>query len=216
MNQEILKNKNHVVAHHFGDASHEFDTCKLGMWAFLAQEILFFAGVFVAYAVFRYLYPDMFLEAHKHLSWQMGALNTLILITSSFTMVMGVRSVQLTQLKTAMTYLSTTLVLAGGFMVVKAFEYASKISHGLLPNVWFNATSAFETSPIFFGCYFFMTGLHGLHVVIGMGLILWIMLRLKKGEFRDGYFTPVEMVGLYWHLVDLIWIFLFPLLYLVG
>eukprot|EP01043_Picozoa_sp_COSAG02_P079655 COSAG02_NODE_18544_length_933_cov_1.255396_2_plen_156_part_00 len=155
MNQVILKESKHQVAHHFSDAHHEFDTCKLGMWAFLAQEVLFFAGVFVAYAAFRYFYPEMFIDAHKHLSWKLGALNTVFLITSSFTMVMGVRATQLAKVKEAFWYLMATFLFACGFMLVKAIEYAAKISHGLLPSVWFNSESTFETMPIFFVFYFF-------------------------------------------------------------
>jgi len=206
----------HHVAHHFETASQEFDAAKLGMWAFLAQEILFFGGLFVAYVIFRYLYPEMFIDAHHHLTWQMGALNTCFLITSSFTMVMGVRSAQLSRKKSTVYYLLATLILAGAFMVVKYFEYMSKIEHGYLPSRWFFGEGMHENLHIFFGLYFTMTGLHGLHVLIGMGLIAWLIVRAQRGEFYSEYYTPVEMVGLYWHLVDLIWIFLFPLLYLIG
>ncbi|MEK9657892.1 MAG: cytochrome c oxidase subunit 3 family protein [bacterium] len=211
----VVTNKHHF-AHHFASASHEFETCKLGMWFFLAQELLFFSGVFVMYAVFRYFYPEMFIEAHHHLSWKLGALNTVLLITSSFTMVMGVRAAQLRKSRECFWHLTATFMFALGFMVVKGIEYSAKIHHGLVPSIWFNAPGVNETLPIFFGCYFFMTGLHGIHVLVGMGLLFWLMIRAYRNEFSTGYFTPVEMVGLYWHLVDLIWIFLFPLLYLIG
>ena len=102
------------------------------------------------------------------------------------------------------------------FMVVKGFEYYEKISHGYLPTVWFTGDGTFENLHIFFGIYFTMTGLHGIHVLVGMGLIVWLMIKTHRGHFYSGYFTPVESVGLYWHLVDLVWIFLFPLLYLIG
>tara|TARA_B100000586_G_C20030403_1_gene393069 strand:- start:131 stop:787 length:657 start_codon:yes stop_codon:yes gene_type:complete len=206
----------HEVAHHFDDAHQEFDSAKIGMWAFLAQEVLFFSGLFVIYVVFRYLYPDMFVEAHHHLSWKLGATNTVFLIASSFTMVMGVRSAQLSQKKPTLYYLWATLGFAGCFMVVKGIEYSAKIHHGLLPAKWFGAEGVSETLHLFYGIYFMMTGVHGLHVLVGMGLIIWLILRTMKGEFHSEYYTPLEMVGLYWHLVDLIWIFLFPLLYLVG
>lgn len=215
MNQALLNESKHNHAHHFGSAEHEFETCKLGMWVFLVQEVLFFSGVFVLYAYFRYLYPNMFVEASSHLSWKMGAINTLFLILSSFTMVMGVRYAQLKDSLKCFKYLTVTFLFATAFLVVKFFEYMEKIHHGYLPSIWFSADTTFDTMHIFFGCYFFMTGLHGLHVIVGMGLILWLMIRAYKGEFSTGYFTPVEMVGLYWHLVDLIWIFLFPLLYLI-
>ena len=206
----------HEVAHHFDDAHQEFESAKIGMWAFLAQEVLFFSGLFVAYIVFRYLYPEMFVEAHRHLSWKLGATNTVILIISSFTMVMSVRSAQLSQKKETLNYLIATLIFAGCFMVIKGFEYASKIHHGLLPAKWFSAEGMSETLHLFYGIYFMLTGVHGLHVLVGMGLITWLIIRTKRGEFYSEYYTPLEMVGLYWHLVDLIWIFLFPLLYLVG
>ena len=130
-------------------------------------------------------------------------------------MVMGVRSAQINQPKTSYYYLLATFIFAGAFMVVKYFEYSAKIHHGLLPANFFTGELAHDTLHIFFGLYFVMTGLHGLHIVIGMGLIAWLMIRTKKGHFYADYYTPVEMVGLYWHLVDIIWIFIFPLLYLL-
>jgi len=208
--------KEHHVAHHFDTAEQEFESAKLGMWAFLAQEILFFSALFVAFIVFRLKYPEMFIDAHHHLSWELGALNTVFLILSSFTMVMGVRAAQLSKRFESIKYLFATLAFALGFMIVKAFEYSGKISHGLTPSKFFSSESLFETTPLFFGLYFAMTGLHGLHVLVGMGLIIWLIIKSYKGEFYADYYTPVEMVGLYWHLVDLVWIFLFPLLYLVG
>lgn len=206
----------HHVAHHFESAEQEFEATKLGMWAFLVTEVLFFGGLFVAYFIFRWMYPDMFLEAHKFLSWKMGALNTLVLIFSSFTMVMAVRAAQLSKKAQTIGYLTVTLLCAATFMVVKYFEYMEKIHHGLLPANFFHAESTFETLHLFFGIYFCMTGLHGIHVLIGILLIGWLIKRAIAGEFHAEYFTPVEMVGLYWHLVDLIWIFLFPLFYLIG
>lgn len=213
MSTGIIK---HEVAHHFDTAEQEFESAKLGMWAFLAQEILFFGGLFVAYIVFRYLYPEMFIDASSHLSWKLGALNTVVLIASSFTMVMAVRSAQVNQQKHTFYYLLATFMCAAMFMCVKSVEYAEKIHHGFLPAKFFGGEGIFETMHLFFGLYFTMTGLHGLHVLVGMGLIAWLMYRNSKGEFYEDYFTPLEMVGLYWHLVDLIWIFLFPLLYLIG
>lgn len=207
--------KKHEVAHHFESAEQEFDAAKIGMWAFIAQEILFFSALFVAYAVMKFLHPEMFVNASSLLSWKMGLFNTTVLITSSFTMVMAVQRTQVNKIKQSINYLYATLGLAGVFMVVKYFEYTSKFSHGIFSTKFFTAEGAFETLPVFFGIYFVATGLHGLHILIGMGLILWLILRARKGEFHSEYFTPVEMVGLYWHLVDIVWIFLFPLLYLL-
>lgn len=206
----------HHVGHHFDTADQEFDSAKIGMWLFLAQELLFFSGLFVAYAIFRFLHPEMFIEASKLLSWKLGALNTAFLITSSFTIVMGVREAQLNNRNQSIKYLFATFLLAACFMIVKFFEYKSKISHGYLPGINFTGVSNFDHLHLFFSLYFVITGLHGLHVIIGMGLILWLIKRSYAGEFHSDYFTPVEMVGLYWHLVDIIWIFVFPLLYLIG
>ena len=205
----------HKVGHHFANAHQEFSAAKLGMWLFLAQEILFFSAIFVAYAVFRGLHPEMFIDAHHHLSWKMGALNTVVLIFSSFTMVMSVRSAQVNQKNATFWYLFVTVFLAAIFMIVKAFEYQEKIAHGYLPSIWFTGEGIYETMHLFFGLYFTATGLHGLHVLVGMGLLIWLMIKTKKGHFSSEYFTPLENVGLYWHLVDLVWIFLFPLLYLI-
>jgi len=206
----------HEVGHHFADAEQEFDSAKLGMWIFLVQELLFFSALFVAYGVFRYLYPGMFIEAHHQLSWVMGGINTIFLIASSFTMVMAVRSAQTSNNKWTIINLVATLVFACLFLVIKYIEYSDKIHHGYLPPAFFTGEGTFEQLPIFFGLYFVMTGLHGIHVLVGIGLIAWLIKRSVKREFHAGYFTPVEMVGLYWHFVDLVWIFLFPLFYLIG
>ena len=139
----------HHVGHHFKDAHQEFSSAKLGMWLFIGQEILFFSALFVAYAVYRGLHPEMFIDAHHHLSWKMGALNTVVLIFSSFTMVMAVRSAQVSQKKATFWYLFVTLACATMFMVVKAFEYKSKIDHGYLPSIWFSGEGLYENMHIF-------------------------------------------------------------------
>ncbi len=212
------------LAHHFDTPAQQDASAKLGMWVFLSTEILMFSGLFLAYTIARWAYPEMVLEAHRHLSIPMGALNTLVLITSSFTIAVGVRAARLDNQQLLQRMLLATIFLAGCFMVVKYFEYSAKFEHGLLPGRFYTAdylASAITTpSPLggphtFFGIYFLMTGLHGIHVLIGMGVMFWMYLRARKGEFGPQYYTPVENVGLYWHLVDLVWIFLFPLLYLV-
>lgn len=207
----------HHVGHHFSSADQEFDSAKLGMWLFLTTEILLFGGLFCAYLIFRVMYPEIFHEGGKSLDWRMGALNTFILFTSSFTMAWAVRNAQLNEFKKLSINLAITFLCAGGFLVIKGIEYAAKFEHGTL---WGGAFSAagFEDprTPVFFGIYFLMTGLHGIHVIIGMSLILWLYIRSLKRHFYDEYFTPVEMVGLYWGVVDAIWIFLFPLFYLIN
>jgi cytochrome c oxidase subunit III len=228
---------NFHVAHHFDSADTQFDAGRMGIWLFLVTEILFFGGLFCAFFIFRSRYFDSFVEAHNHLDWRLGALNTVFLITSSLTMALGVRSAQTSNKDLTTKMLFVTFLLAGAFLVVKYFEYTHKIHDGLLPgNLFFpgevladpaaeharrldilHAKGFTSHHPhVFFSIYFVMTGIHGLHVVIGMGLILWILFRNMRGEFSGRYYAAVEGTGLYWHLVDLIWIYLFPLLYLVG
>ena len=206
----------HKYAHHFENVNHEFDSCKVGMWLFLLQEVLFFAPLFVMYAILRIMYPEAFLESSLLLDWKLGALNTAALITSSYTMVLGVNAAQRGRKDDTVKYLIITILLACVFLVVKYFEYSHKIHEGILPAKYFTYEGIKHAkTPLFFSLYFMMTGLHGLHVLIGIGILLWILLRAKKGEFGPQYFTPVELVGLYWHFVDLVWIYLFPLLYLI-
>ena len=203
-------------AHHFESREQQFQAAKEGMWVFLVTEVLMFGGLFVAYTIFRGLYPDMFHEAHHHLDWKMGALNTFILITSSLTMMLAVNSTRRGQQAKALSYLWLTILCACGFLVVKYFEYAHKFHDGLLPGSFFtNEEIKDPHAPIFFSLYFVMTGLHGIHVLVGMGLIFWMILKTRANHFSNVYYTPVEITGFYWHFVDLVWIFLFPLMYLV-
>jgi cytochrome c oxidase subunit 3 len=201
--------------HHFVSAEQQRAAAGLGMWIFLATEVLFFGGLFMAYGAFRYFYPGTFVEAHAQLSVPLGGLNTLILISSSLSMALGVRAAQTGDSRGTVRMLALTELFACGFLVVKALEYAHKLHAGLLPGRFYRGRGVGGLPHIFFGIYFAMTGLHGLHVVAGMGVIGWVLVRARQGRYSSAYWTPVENVGLYWHLVDLIWIFLFPLLYLV-
>ena len=268
------------LQHHFDNDRQQFSASKLGMWLFLATEILLFAGLFVAYAVYRSNHPEIFIYASQFLDTTLGGINTMVLLLSSFTMAWGVRAAQLGQKKLLVSLLAITLLGGFGFLGIKYVEYEAKWKHGLLWGVNFNpdpthgdhapdpegpshapdAAEAKNTSEpeapkpagpateptvvppsatgpagtvepddgvdhdtgvqpenvqIFFGIYFLMTGLHGIHVLVGMSLIFWILLKSMGGAYGPKYFTPVDLVGLYWHLVDLIWIFLFPLLYLI-
>jgi cytochrome c oxidase subunit 3 len=261
--------------HHFESAEQQFDAGKLGMWLFLATEVLMFGGLFCAYTIYRGTHPDIFHYGHQFLDKKWGGINTIVLICSSLTMAWGVRAAQLGQRKLLVTMLSLTLLCAAGFMSIKYVEYSHKIQHGLMwgknyrPQVheeaaeggghgdaaaataeapagsarrsWSSETPEASTiapaapaprglaapgsvedhhaaAPpnvhIFFGIYFAMTGLHGIHVLAGMIVITWLI--VISGRFGPAYFTPVDLVGLYWHIVDLIWIFLFPLLYLIS
>lgn len=203
--------------HHFSDMSQQNDSSKMGMWLFLLTEILTFGGLFVAYAVYRSWHPDMFYMAHKALDMELGALNTVVLILSSVTIALGIRAMQLNNSRQTILYLGVTILFAVTFLVVKYFEYAHKFHVGQLPGKFYTFTGIEGANPhIFFSIYFAMTGLHALHIIIGIGLISWLMWKTKKGAFSSEYYSPIENVGLFWHLVDMIWIFLFPLFYLIG
>jgi len=207
----------HKVGHHFANAEQEFSANKFGFWLFLATEILLFGGLFVAYVVFRNMYPQMFLDAHLHLNRTMGAANTVVLICSSFTMAMAVRAAMLGQKRLQVGFLLGTLAFATTFLVIKYFEYSEKIAHGYLPGLGYTPHEGDPVNGnIFFGLYFSMTGLHGVHVLAGIIAITWILVKATKGQFSGSWYTPVELVGMYWHVVDLIWIYLFLLFYLIG
>lgn len=210
----------HHVAHHFYDGEQEFSSAKMGMWLFLVTEVLLFSGLFVGYTVIKTLNPEMWAEASKTLDVTLGTVNTLVLISSSFTVALAVRYAQTNKSgennRIIVGLLAFTIACAAAFMVVKYFEYAHKIEVGTLPGSFYTYEGLVgENAHLFYGIYFMMTGLHGIHVLIGMGVLTWVMVRAAKGHFYEDYYTPVELGALYWHLVDLIWIYLFPLLYLV-
>jgi cytochrome c oxidase subunit 3 len=206
------------LQHHFETPVQQFESSKLGMWVFLAQEILFFSGLFVAYGVIRIGYPEAFAAGSAQLNKIMGGANTIVLLFSSLTAALAVRSAQLGKRDEVTRYLAITIACAVGFLVIKYFEYSAKFEHGLLPGVFWNPVHLehpVEHMHVFFGVYFMLTGLHGVHVLIGIGILVWILLRNQRGEFSKEYWTPVDLAALYWHLVDLVWIYLFPLLYLI-
>jgi cytochrome c oxidase subunit 3 len=244
------------LQHHFDTPRQQFEASKLGMWVFIATEILMFGGLFCAYAIWRALDPQVFDEAHHFLNKILGASNTIVLLFSSLTAALAVRSAQLGKRDQTTIFLIVTIACAGVFLVIKYFEYSHKIHLGLLPGhcfghpgfsgsiqngeevgtclrvhadqpagtpEWVHAIDeegrARLLSPranMFFGLYFVMTGLHALHVIVGMSILTWVLVKNIRGKFSKEYFTPVDLGALYWHLVDLVWIYLFPLLYLVG
>ena len=211
----------HHHAHHFESADAEFEACKQGMWVFMVTEVLMFGGLFVAYGIFRGMYPEAWHHAHMELNRVLGATNTVVLILSSISMAWAVGSTQKGQRDKAILGLVLTIALACCFLVIKYFEYTAKFHHGLLPGMHFNHEHELYKEygnkvGLFFSLYFVMTGLHGIHVLIGIGLIAWLIKRTKNREFSPHYYTPIEIVGFYWHFVDLVWIYLFPLLYLLG
>ena len=205
------------LQHHFNDMGQQFDATKLSMWLFLVTEVLLFGGLFVGYGIMRAKHPEAFMAAHHQLNRTMGSINTIVLLVSSFTMVMGVWAAQTSRKKLLILFLILTLLCAGTFLGIKFFEYQHKFEEGLLPGSFY--THQGDTVPgqfMFFSFYFMMTGLHGIHVLCGMGAITWLLRRAIRGDFNASYYGPVDLVGLYWHLVDMIWIYLFPLMYLIS
>ncbi len=207
----------HEVAHHFDSLEQEFDSAKTGMWLFLASEIMMFGALFVGALIFHTLHPAAFTEGSRHLQWGMGAINTFFLLTSGLTMGLAVYAAQQAQQGKVRMYLVLSLLFASGFLVVKFMEYQLKFHHGTLPGRYWHGEGFHDPFVhIFFGFYFVMTGLHALHVLIGMGLMIWCLVRSGQTKFTRSYFTPIENAAMYWALVDLVWVFLFPLLYLIG
>ena len=204
-------------AHHWRNADDEFDAAKIGIWLFLSTEVLLFSGMFCAYAIFRLMYPESIAAGSGYLDWRWGGLNTVILLLSSFTMAMAIRNVQLDQQKWARINLLITLICAAAFLAIKLiFEYIPKWSVGKRPGALFNYPFATEShESVWWGIYYVSTGIHAVHVIGGMVMISWLLFRQSKRAYGPTHYTKMEGVGLYWHIVDLVWIFLFPLLYLV-
>jgi cytochrome c oxidase subunit 3 len=204
------------LQHHFETMQQQKEASTLGMWVFLLTEVLFFGGLFFAYMLYRVWYFDAFAEASRTLDISLGAFNTAVLIGSSLTMALGVRSAQTNQRAATVRWLILTILLGCVFLGVKVIEYADKFEHHHVPGASFISESPWAAQEqIFFSLYFTMTGLHALHMIVGVGIMAVITWMAAKGRFDSHYYTPVEMAGLYWHFVDLVWIYLFPLLYLV-
>lgn len=234
------------LKHYFVSSEQQFDAAKLGMWLFLVTEILLFGGMFVAYGIYRSMHPELFVEASSQLDTVMGGINTLVLLGSSLTVAWAIRAIQMNNRKLCTALLVTTVVLAGVFMVVKYFEYTHKFELGIFPGAHFvyaegtpftlqGLTDGAQTAVVgeggghladhglanqraglFFSIYYVMTGIHGIHVIIGMVAISILAVKSWRGKYSSAWYTPVENVGLYWHIVDVIWIFLFPLMYLIS
>ncbi|RPI12531.1 MAG: cytochrome c oxidase subunit 3 family protein [Acidobacteriales bacterium] len=217
MSEGVSPVHNPFLQHHFTEMEQQVETGKLGMWLFLVTELLLFGGLFAGYALMAGKHPEAFRAAHEHLNRGLGALNTVVLLVSSFTMVMAVASARENRRRRLIGFLILTLLLAGVFLGVKYFEYSHKFHEGLLPGKYYSHPGdAVAGQFMFFSFYFMMTGLHGIHIVAGMGVMGWLLWRAMKGQFSSSYYAPVDLAGLYWHLVDIIWIYLFPLLYLIG
>jgi cytochrome c oxidase subunit 3 len=218
---------NPALLHHFSDAKQQKNAASLGMWLFLVTEIMFFGGMFCAYLVYRLAHFNAFAAASQQLSIKMGAFNTAVLLVSSLTVVLAVKAAEAGKRMLLVTYLVITIALGLTFLVVKGFEYREKFEKHHVPGATFSFTDTFDDNgkqipvssneaQLFFSLYFAMTGMHALHMIIGCGLFGVLTVFAWKGHYSPGYYTPIENAGLYWHLVDIIWIYLFPLLYLIS
>ena len=205
------------LQHHFDDMAQQNESSALGMWLFLLTELMFFGAVLTAYAVYRYLFNDAFAEGASHLDVRLGTTNTIILIFSSLTMALAVRAAQMDKRKLLVGLLIATMFFGGAFLVIKGIEYSHKWEAGHVPGAYFHYEGPLANHVhLFFSFYFTMTGIHALHMILGIGWMAWLVRRSVRGDFGAGYYAPIEMTGLYWHFVDIVWIFLFPLLYLFG
>ena len=202
---------------HFRDLEQQRETASLGMWIFLMIEVMFFGGLFLTYTVYRSTYPVAFAHASRELEIVKGGVNTAVLIASSFTMALSVWASQVGKRKLLILFIILTMLLGGVFLGIKFLEYAHKFEHHLVPGPSFQFSGTDRgQAQIFFSLYFGMTGMHALHMIIGECILAVLLFLSWRGRFTPQYHTPVENVGLYWHFVDIVWIFLFPLLYLID
>jgi cytochrome c oxidase subunit 3 len=218
--------------HHFDDMDQQREAHLLGMWAFLATEAMMFGGLFLAYTLYRWSYGNAYAVGSHHLDWKLGSINTGVLLVSSLTMAMAVHSAALRERKKMIVFLCVTFVLGLTFLIIKYFEWSHDYHLGLVPSLAWNFydrpenfgqlanLAAQGVSPdnikMFFVVYFCMTGLHAIHMIIGLTMLAVFIYKGSKGDFTNGNDQPIELGGLYWHLIDIVWVFLFPLLYLVG
>lgn len=225
------------LAHHFQDLGQQHETATLGMWAFLATEVLFFSGMFMAYTVYRIWYPDSFAAVSHHLYLSIGVTNTAVLLTSSFFMALAVHAARMGHRRQLVTFLILTIVLGLAFLGIKGFEYYKDVQENLFPGRIFNSaewepgfwkvngdavditTEAgqqfLRQAELFLVFYYIMTGIHGVHMMVGLGVMVVLVVKAYKGKYTATWNDPVDVAGLYWHFVDVIWIFLLPLLYMV-
>jgi cytochrome c oxidase subunit 3 len=212
------------VAHQFEDLEQQHQSATLGMWTFLATEVMFFGGLFASFVVYRFTDPRAFALACRELLIWAGTVNTFVLLTSSLTMALAVRAGQEGNARDQVRYLLATMLLATIFLAIKGFEYYKEYEHDLVPGLNFSTEHlairgatphVIKQTELFFVFYFFMTGLHATHMVIGIGVMARMSVLARRGRFTRAYSTPLELTGLYWHFVDMVWVFLFPLLYLI-
>jgi cytochrome c oxidase subunit 3 len=203
--------------HQFDTPAQQREAATLGMWTFLATEVLFFGGLIMAYAIYRYTYPHAWTEASHHLKEYLGAINTAVLLTSSLTVALAVHFTQSRKRIPTLLCLLITLLLGFAFLSIKGTEYYIEHTEHLIPALDFHPEDVIDLRHVqlFMVFYFFMTLLHATHMLVGIGLLSFLSVRVFRGHYVDGNPNTVEVIGLYWHFVDLVWIFLFPLLYLV-
>ena len=221
-----VESHNPALRHHFADMEQQREASSLGMWVFLATEVMFFGGMFCAYLIYRYWYFNEFAAGSRSLDIWLGTINTAVLICSSLTVALGVRAAQMGKRKLLVILLLLTIVLGLAFLGIKGVEWYAKFQEHHIPGMSFNVDDLVRDYPqiridpsheqIFFSLYFAMTGLHALHMIIGVGIFVFLTYHAWKGLYTPGYHTPIEVGGLYWHFVDIIWIYLFPLLYLID
>ena len=205
------------LAHHFENLDQQKEAATLGMWVFLLTEVLFFGGLFATYAIYRSWYPEAFAAASHELDIVLGSVNTAVLITSSLTMALAVHAAQTGERRLVLWFLMATMALGATFLGIKGVEYYHKFAEHHVPGSAFRfEPEHFSHAQIFFSLYFVMTGLHALHMIIGLGIMTVMLWWSWKGTITADYASPIEISGLYWHFVDIVWIFLFPLLYLIG
>jgi cytochrome c oxidase subunit 3 len=206
-----------ALAHHFDDLAQQNEAATLGMWVFLVTEVLFFGGALMAYAIYRSWYPQAFAAASHELDVVLGTINTAVLIASSLTMALAVHAAQSDDRKRLTLFLIVTMALGTAFLGIKSVEYYTKFVEHHVPGSGFQFEPRyFQQAQIFFSVYFVLTGLHALHMIIGLGILTWMLVWVGNGTITREYSSPIEISGLYWHFVDIVWIFLFPLLYLIG
>jgi cytochrome c oxidase subunit 3 len=212
-----LPNHSTALAHQFDDIEQQHDSASLGMWIFLSTEIMFFGGMFLGYALYRAWYSPAYAAASRHLDIVLGGINTGVLLCSSLTMALAVHAAQLGARRTVVLFLIATILLGCVFLGIKGVEYYHKYEEHLIPGDHFQFEGANpKHAQLFFSFYFALTGMHALHMIIGIGMMLVMILMTLRERFSPQYYFPIEMAGLYWHFVDIVWVFLFPLLYLVD
>jgi len=206
-----------VLKHQFDDLTQQREASTIGMWVFLTTEVMFFGGLFLGYAIYRNMYPQAYIEGSHHLNIFLGSINTVILIASSLTMVLAVHGAHTNNKKNLILFLILTIILGSAFLGIKVVEYSHKFHEHLIPGLHFGYHGPEGGHmQIFFSFYFAMTGMHALHMIIGIAVLSVLVVMSFQNKFSAAYDSPVEFTGLYWHFVDIVWIFLFPLLYLIG